>query len=277
VFTLSAFGDEIADDLDEQLDVLRRLDIRHLELRSAWGTNVVHLEDAQVAAIARACQQYAIGVSCLCSPVGKSPITEPIETELANLQRVVDIARALGTSAVRVFSFYPPDGADAWLQRSIARLARLAELAERAGLRLLLENDRHLVGDTPERCAALLRGVNSPALRFVWDPANFVQAGVAQPTDRGWPLLADQIAHVQIKDAHLADGRVTPVGQADGQVPELIGRLREAGYDGFLGLEPHLVIAGRSGGFSGPEGMATAAEALRAILSASAPEDVSTR
>ena len=278
MFTVSAFGDEIADDLNEQLDVLRRLAIRYLELRSAWGTNVVQLEDAQVAAIARVCQHYGVGVSCLCSPVGKSSITEPIETELANLQRLVDIARALGTSAIRVFSFYPPDGADAWLERSIARLARLAEIAETAGLRLLLENDKHLVGDTPERCAALLRGVNSPALRFVWDPANFVQVGVAQPTDRGWPLLADYVAHVQIKDAHLVDGRVTPAGQADGQVPELVAHLREVGYQGFLALEPHLVIAGHSGGFSGPEGMATAAEALRGILSAAhAPEDVSAR
>jgi sugar phosphate isomerase/epimerase len=120
--------------------------------------------------------------------------------------------------------------------------------------------------------------VNSPALRFVWDPANFVQVGVAQPTDRGWPLLADYVAHVQIKDAHLVDGRVTPAGQADGQVPELVAHLREVGYQGFLALEPHLVIAGHSGGFSGPEGMATAAEALRGILSAAhAPEDVSAR
>jgi sugar phosphate isomerase/epimerase len=277
VFTLSAFGDEIADDLDEQLAVLEHLDIRYLELRSAWGVNVVQLSDAQVHAIDRACQERGFGVSCLCSPVGKSPITDPIEHELANLRRLIEIAGALGTSAVRIFSFYPPDEPDAWLQSSVERLGRLAEVAESAGLRLLLENDKHLVGDTPERCAALLGGVNSPALRFVWDPANFVQVGVAQPTERGWPLLAEYLAHVQIKDAHLADGRVRPAGQADGQVPELLLRLRGVGYDGFLGLEPHLVIAGHSGGFSGPEGMATAAAALRDLLATYAPEDVSAR
>jgi sugar phosphate isomerase/epimerase len=275
MFTLSAFGDEIADDLDEQLQVLQQLDIRYLELRSAWGTNVVQLSDAQVDAIARACQQRGFGVSCLCSPVGKSPITAPVEHELANLRRLVEIAAVLRTSAIRIFSFYPPDEPDAWLRRSVERLARLAEVAEFAGVRLLLENDKHLVGDTPERCAHLLRGVNSRALRFVWDPANFVQVGVAQPTQRGWPLLADYLAHVQIKDAHLADGRVAPAGQADAQVPELLARLRDAGYQGFLGLEPHLVIAGHSGGFSGPEGMATAAAALRGILAACAPQDVS--
>ena len=35
-FTLSAFGDEIAEDVDEQLAVLNDLGIRYLELRSAW-------------------------------------------------------------------------------------------------------------------------------------------------------------------------------------------------------------------------------------------------
>ena len=266
MFTLSAFGDEIADDLEEQLQVLNQLDIGYLELRSAWGTNVTQLDNAQVAAIARACQKHDIGVSCLCSPVGKSPIGEPIEHELATLRRLIEIARALGTPSIRVFSFYPPEDPDAWLESSSERRARLAEVAEAAGLRLLLENDKRLVGDTPERCAALLRGVNSPALRFVWDPANFVQVGVAQPADRGWPLLADYLAHVQIKDARLADGQVTPAGQADAQVPELLMRLRNSGYRGFLGLEPHLVVAGHSGGFSGPDGMARAAQALRALL-----------
>jgi sugar phosphate isomerase/epimerase len=267
-FTLSAFGDEIANDLDEQLRVLQRLGINYLELRSAWGANVLRLADDQVAAIGRTCQKHAVSVSCLGSPIGKSPITEPIEREVANLERLVRISEALGGPAIRIFSFYPPAGErpDAWLATSTARLRRLAEVAERSGVVLLLENEKQVVGDTPERCATLLRGVDSRALRFVWDAANFVQVGVSHPTERGWPLLAEWCVAVQIKDALLSDGRVRPAGQGDAQVPELIGRLRDAGYQGFLALEPHLVVAGDSGGFSGPAGMATAAEALRRVL-----------
>ena len=36
-FVLSAFGDEIDDDVDTQLDLLAKLDIRYLEMRTAWG------------------------------------------------------------------------------------------------------------------------------------------------------------------------------------------------------------------------------------------------
>jgi sugar phosphate isomerase/epimerase len=269
-FRLSAFGDEIADDLEDQLQVLEQLDIHDLELRSVWGTNVLALRDPEIAAVARACQRYGVRVSCLGSPIGKSAIVEPIEPELDKLGRLLRTAAALGAPAIRIFSFYPPEGEppDIWLHRSTSRLKRLADLAERAGVVLLLENEKRVVGDTPERCAALLAAVNSRALRFVWDPANFVQVGVAKPTDRGWPLLAQYLAHIQIKDALLSDGSVRPAGHGDAQVPELIDRLRAAGYHGLLALEPHLVVAGHSGGFSGPDGMATAARALRSLLSA---------
>ena len=39
-FTISAFGDEIADDLDTQLETMLRLNVHFLELRGVWGKNV---------------------------------------------------------------------------------------------------------------------------------------------------------------------------------------------------------------------------------------------
>ena len=43
-FTLSAFGDEIDNDLETQLDVLASEGIYALELRGAWGRNVLDLD-----------------------------------------------------------------------------------------------------------------------------------------------------------------------------------------------------------------------------------------
>jgi sugar phosphate isomerase/epimerase len=267
-FTLSAFGDEIADDLHEQLRVLKDLRINYLELRGAWGKNVLRLDDEDVAAVRRACRDQQIAVSCIGSPIGKSPISAPVEQELANLTRLFEIGEALDTRRVRIFSFYPPEGEppEAHVDEAIARLGRLADLAGREGFLLLLENEKGVVGDTPERCAEILERVGSPHLRFVWDPANFVQVGVERPTDRGWPLLSKYLAYVQVKDALLADRSVRAAGEGDAQVGELIAHLRDAGYRGFLALEPHLALAGRSSGFDGPSGMAYTAEALRRAL-----------
>ena len=270
-FTLSAFGDEIADDLQEQLELLRELRIGHLELRGVWGKNVLDLDDDEVARVRQMCAKHDIAVSCIGSPVGKSPIEDPIQREVSNLARIFQIAEALDTRRVRIFSFYPPDTTsnanyDEHLAEAIDRLARLTDMAQRDGFQLLLENEKDIVGDTLERCHAIVSTIDSRYLGFIWDPANFVHVGEAQPTERGWPLLGSYVDHVHGKDALLADGSVKPAGQGDGQIGKLLARLRESGYQGFLALEPHLEVAGRAGGFSGVSGMIRAVEALRQLM-----------
>ncbi|HBY94475.1 MAG TPA: hypothetical protein DEP84_11040 [Chloroflexi bacterium] len=171
----------------------------------------------------------------------------------------------------RVFSVYPPDTSnkahsDTYVAEASARLSRLAAMAREAGFHLLMENEKDIVGDTPGRCHAILSAVESPALRFAWDPANFVQVGIEQPTGRWWSLLAPYIAYVHVKDAVLVDGSVRAAGEGDGQIPELLRVLCDSGYRGVLALEPHLAFAGHSSGFSGEDGMAYAAKKLWEVM-----------
>lgn len=271
-FTISAFGDEIAADLDEQCAVLNDLRIGWLELRAAWGVNVLRMTDEDVARVKLSLDAHGVRVSALGSPVGKSPLLDPIENEVANLQRLGQIANALGTRNIRIFSFYPPDTSsnahyDQHVDQAIASLTRLAEEAEKLDLLLLLENEKGIVGDTVARCHRILQAIDSPHLTFAWDPANFVQVGEARVTEEGWPLLHERIGYVHIKDAKLGGG-VKAAGEGDGQIAELLTRLKAAGYQGILALEPHLAQAGHSSGFSGPEGMAYAVQKLREVMDA---------
>jgi len=267
-FTLSAFGDEIDNDLKTQLQTLRNLRIGNLELRGVWGKNVSTLTDDEVTQIQQICADSSISISGIGSPVGKSPVEAPLETEISRLTRIFEIAERLDTRHIRIFSFYAPDkpNPEAYVETAIARLAHLADLAARAGFTLLLENEKGIVGDTVERCHAILSAINSLHLRFAWDPANFVQVGVPQPTTAGWPLLGEYVAHVHIKDAVLSNGAVCPAGEGDGQLGKLLSVLQDSNYRGFLAMEPHLLVAGHSTGFSGPQGMAQAVKALRQLM-----------
>lgn len=278
-FTLSAFGDEIAKDLETQLDVLNDLEVGCLDLRGAWGKNVVNMDEDDLAQVTKLCDAHHIRVACIGSPIGKSPIKAPLKNEINNLQQIFKVGEAVGCRRVRMFSFYPPDtstneGYDAYVETSAARLSQLAALAAQEGFTLLLENEKGIVTDTLDRCEAVITAVDDPHLRFLWDPANFVQVGEAQAVTDGWDRLGRFVGYVHIKDAVLEDGHVVPAGQGDGQVRELLIRLRDAGYQGVLALEPHLKIAGHSTGHSGADGMRVAVAALREVMHAVGCEEV---
>lgn len=266
---ISAFGDEIAVDFEEQLRVLHQLEIPLIDIRAAWGVNCSQFTGDHIDRISSLCAKYDIAVSCMGSPIGKSPIADPIEIESERLKTIGETAHQLGTRNIRLFSFYPEGEVDdAAIQLSIDRLGALAEIAGENDLQLLLENEKGVVGDIPERCLQLMRAIDSPQLRFIWDPANFVQCGAVDHVDRWWDELHPYIGYIHIKDARLADQAVTVAGEGDGQLLELLTRLRDSGYDGVLSLEPHLLEARHSSGFSGADGMAAAVGALRKLTAA---------
>lgn len=269
-FILSAFGDEIAPDLEEQLDALEAEEIRYLELRGAWGKNVAAFDNEDLKRIERAVSARGIGVSAIGSPIGKISITDPFEPELQRFERILEIADWLGSSYIRLFSFFMPkaEGEAAYPKyRSevMRRLERMAEMAQPYGLILLHENEKDIYGDTAERCADLLDTVGSANLRLTFDPANFVQVGI-KPFSEAYPLLEQHITYVHIKDAFFEDGRVVVAGEGEGEVEQVLTALYRKRYIGYVSLEPHLSASGAYGGFSGPQLFHEAVAALKAML-----------
>jgi sugar phosphate isomerase/epimerase len=264
---LSGFADEISADLGEQLAVLSAESISHLELRSVWSTNVADLPDRDVGRVRRALDDAGVRVSAIGSPIGKIAIDAPFPPELDRMRRIASIAAELGTGIVRVFSFFIPGevAPERYRQQVIDQMALLTQIAAEHGLVLAHENEKEIYGDRPERCADLIRAVDSASFRATFDAANFVQCGV-RPHDEAYPLLRPYLVYLQVKDAVAATGEVVLPGEGDGQLRETLGALDESGFDGYVSLEPHLALAGRYGGFSGPEAYRQAARALKALL-----------
>jgi sugar phosphate isomerase/epimerase len=264
---LSGFADEISPDPRVQLTTLASESIWHLELRSAWSVNVADFSSEQVAVFRAALADAGVRVSAIGSPIGKIPVAAPLAPELERLRRVGHVAGELGTTIVRVFSFFIPAGEppERHRDRVIDRMGALTRVAEERGLILAHENEKEIYGDTPARCADLLTAVGSPALRATFDPANFVQCGV-RPFSDAYGLLRPYLVYLQVKDALAATGEVVPAGRGDGQLRETLGALRDSGFAGFMSLEPHLAQAGRYGGFSGPAGFRRASQALKLLL-----------
>ena len=267
MWTISAFADEIADDLAAQLATLAATSIRWLDLRGVWGKNVLALSDAELGRLVETLATHGVGVAAVASPLGKIPITADFTPQLDACRRAITVARAVGTPYIRVFSFFMPPGDDPARHRDevLRRLSAMVELATAAGVTLLHENEKEIYGDTPERCHDLLTTLAAPALRAVWDPANFVQVGVA-PLGAGYALLRPYLAAVHIKDARRGTGEVVPPGAGDGELRETLVALRDSGFTGTFSLEPHLTRSGPFSGKSGPARFTEAATAFRTLL-----------
>ncbi|MEA2525530.1 MAG: hypothetical protein QOF73_2757 [Thermomicrobiales bacterium] len=267
MWTLSGFADEIDPELDVQLRTLAETSIGHLELRGVWGKNVLALSDGELGRLRDTLAERAVKVSAIGSPIGKIGIGDDFEPHVEQFRRALDIAELLAAPYVRIFSFFLPPGDDPARHRAavLQRLERLVRLAEERGVTLAHENERHIYGETPDRCHDLLATLDSPRLRAVWDPANFVLVGV-RPHDEGYALLRPYFAYVHVKDAVASTGTIVPAGEGDSQLRETLLALRADGFDGFFSLEPHLAAGGRFGGFSGPEEFRRAATAFTALL-----------
>ncbi len=111
---LSAFADEISPEPGEQLSVLGSENIHFLDLRGAWGTNVLDFTDQQIATIKQALADQHVGVAAIGSPIGKVAIDTPFSETLQSFERALEIAQSLQTSFIRIFSFYPPAQAAGW-------------------------------------------------------------------------------------------------------------------------------------------------------------------
>jgi 3-dehydroshikimate dehydratase len=265
--TLSAFADEISPDPVEQFDLLRRCKVRHVELRSAWKTNVLDLTDDQVATIERLLQERDMGLSAIGSPIGKVKITDPWEPHLQRFERAINLAKRFNTPNIRVFSYYPADDGRPWADHRDEVLRRMrikADLAARAGLRLVHENEARIYGEDPIRVLDLLRTLDHPALRAAYDPANYVHGGY-DPLN-GWHMTKPYTAHLHIKDwIHGQEKGVLP-GAGQGRIHEFLADAVQLGYHGFATLEPHLLGGGPTGGLTGPDLFPKAITALTDIL-----------
>ncbi|MDX6203034.1 MAG: hypothetical protein QOE24_2766 [Frankiales bacterium] len=267
MWTLSGFADEVAPDLDEQCALFTELGIGWVEFRSAWDRNVLDLDDAEVDRVRKTLEQYGLRVSSIGSPIGKIGIEDDFGAHLLRFDRALQVAEVLAAPYLRLFSFFLPAGQDPALHRDevLRRMSALAARAEGRGVVLLHENEKEIYGDSPARCLDLVESVGSPVLRLAWDSANFVQCGFRPFTD-GYAMLRPYVDYMQIKDARLATGEVTPAGDGDGELRETVAALRDDGFDGFFSLEPHLVFGGTLGGFSGADLFRKAHAAFTGLL-----------
>lgn len=242
----SGISDEAGKDIDTQIRAHQELGWTHLELRMVDGVNFTLLPQAQ---FEHACERIAAAgmqVSCFGSAIANwaRPITIDPQVDIDDLKGAIPRMQRLKTPYIRVMS-YPNDpkapiSEPEWRAESIRRMKELANIAEAGGITLVHENCSGWGGLSAENSNILLREVNSPALKVVFDTGNPVTYG--QNTWDYYQAVKGDIVYVHIKDAKKIDGEdhYTYCGEGEGYVREVVGDLLKNGYAGGISIEPHL-------------------------------------
>lgn len=273
---VSCFADEIDVSVDKQIALLQELGIGWIEFRSGDGKGVADYTEKEAEMLMSRLSANGIRISAVGSPIGKIDITQDFEPHFETYRHIVELAGILDTSFIRMFSFFMPEGEepDKFRDEVMRRTDRMVEYAAGRNVVLLHENEKGIYGDNAARCLDLMKLFYGDHFRCTFDFANFVQCG--QDTLEAYEMLRPYISYIHVKDALRENGDVVPAGTGDGNVAEILNRLDEKGYAGFLSLEPHLAdFAGlkslekevkERGRTDGEEAFYTAYRALEKLL-----------
>lgn len=256
---LAVITDEIDADLERALNVMLEYGVRGAELRMIWDKNIAdapqdYLQRAKDLLDAKG--MHVVGIAtpfykCDLPGVEAAGEAGPLHSatarglgeQIALLEHCIEVARFFDTNLVRVFSFWKRGTMTPEIEEMIVdAFSEPAEIAERAGIILGLENEHACYLGTGAQTARVLAEINSPAVRAIWDPGNAFMDGEA-PYPTGYEAIKEFITHVHIKDAGVPEGGTKPewtlVGAGQIDYAGQIAALREAGYPGYLSLETH--------------------------------------
>lgn len=240
--TISGFYDEVSQNLDEQIALVRELGEKYICPRRIDGKNIADYTASEFQAkIKPRLDAAGIGFSSIGSPIGKVNVNdeEGFKRQLVQLKELVNIAASMNCKYIRIFSFFIPKGAEHSRYRDavIGKMKKFVECVEGTDVILLHENEKGIYGDTADRAADIYDAVGSEKLKLAYDASNFIQVG--ENPNEAYEKLKDKVVYYHIKDCDKETKVEVPMGLGETDYKKIFDDLEERNYTGFMTLEPH--------------------------------------
>lgn len=167
------------------------------------------------------------------SPVERNLAGPPEPRNLADIKAAFRFARAAGAPTVFILPgvLNPGQTRRDALAATVEAVKPMVAAAGEAGVVLTVEPHVHSYLESPALAAELCDRV--PGLKLALDPAHFACAGWRQDEIEA---LAPYTGHVHLRQAR-PGALQAKLEEGTLNFPALFGALRDAGYDGWLGIE----------------------------------------
>ncbi|MCS7110683.1 MAG: sugar phosphate isomerase/epimerase [Ignisphaera sp.] len=224
-------SDEISQDFEHALKVIRELGAGYVELRTLWNRYVVELSDVQIHDIKSLIDRYGIKVSHVCSPTFKIYINDEVgyREHLAILRRAIEISKFFNLGYTRVFTFWWQGSLDLYIDKIVEKFQPAIELAEKEGIFLIIENEYSCFIGTGSELQQFLEKLKSKWVKVLWDPGNAFFARET-PYPYGYNKIKDHVLYMHLKDASVENGKFVfkPIGKGmidyEGQLKDVINK-----------------------------------------------------
>ena len=245
-FIHSGIADEAGKDMVSQILAHKMLGWEFIEVRTVDGVQFTDVTDEKFDQVCDKLADAGMKVSCFASGIANwaCKITDPFQKSEKTMGHAISRMHDLDTEYIRVMS-YPNNGLpeDQWRDEAVRRMKALGQMAEDAGVIILVENCDGWASTSPENYARFFELVDCPAVRAVYDTGNPASHGHTNTWD--WYVKAKpHIAYIHIKAHTDRQGdkkgeHVWPDVGASKVVETLQDQLAH-GFHGFVSIEPHL-------------------------------------
>ena len=258
---LGVIADGISRDLEHALGVIREVGFDHAELQYVWDKEIGDQTPDELRRIKQLLSVYDMKVPCISRHIFTGAVTmqtslkDPLYLEqLDAFRRCIDIAKALDTPHVRIFSgrkeaiVFGENGAEVWNVATgawdalVERVRPFVAIAEDAETTIALESAGGGMVNSAWMSRKLIDEIGSDRLRVLWDPGNNCWAHETAYPD-GYDQIAGLIAHIHMKDVVVDTPKATlrsavfGSGDLADQFAPLADALRRDRYDGVISFE----------------------------------------
>lgn len=238
-FWLGVITDEVSQDIFEAAAFAECHGLECLEVRSVNNHSPFDFTDEDIADIQAAAKKYGLAVSAISAPLFKCNFSDPeaVKDHVRKFETCAQRAKELGASLIRGFDFWE-EGVS--LEDRAKAYRQIGEICEKYGIVCVVESDPSVHSNTPSKLAQLMKAIENPCIKALYDPGNEVWV-TGKASEDGYDMLKAYIAHVHIKDAEIKEGNPEAVKIGTGVVdyPAIFRKLFRDGYSGCVMLETH--------------------------------------
>ena len=230
---ITAIGDEIGTTLEDQIEALKEVNMKYIEIRKINDIYIWKYSEEQIKKIKKEFEKNEIKVITIDTPIGKKNNSFNYDENIKLLDKYIKIANIFEAKYLRIFS----DVGRKFNSKSIKEVIReMANITTKNKLNLLIENEKDTYAEDISTCNELID--NEKNVYILYDIENVYSRGYDVLNE--YEKNKNNIKYIHIRDYNKKTQEYVYFGEGTIPITKLLKSLNKDKYDGVISLETML-------------------------------------